>query len=118
VDRIQLEEALTAVAELLQQSLAGSPEVVSQCPVAVGLPDYSDLVIDTWDTDCVGTLPKLFLGDAVGQRVIADRRAKPLLGGLTLDKDGAAFGAGAFQGVEVPDFSFDGCDMTHDFCLG
>ena len=62
-------------------------------------------------------LSKLFLGDAFGHRVIADGFAKPLVGGLALDEDSAALGAGAFQGVEIPDFRFDGCDVTHWFAF-
>jgi hypothetical protein len=81
--------------------------------VTIGLLDHSDLVFDTRSPDRVGALTELFLGDALGQRVIAHRLAKPLVAGLALDKDRAALSAGAFQGVEIPDFSFDGCDVAH-----
>src|ERR1019366_2639385 len=104
---------LAALPELLQESLAGSPEVVGQGPVAIGLLDHSDLVFDTRHADHVRALTELFLGNAFGQRVIAHRLAKPLVAGLALDKDRAALSAGAFQGVEIPDLSFDGCDVTH-----
>jgi len=86
VDRIQLEEALTAVAELLQQALSRSPEVVCQGPVAIGLLDDSDFVLDARHADRVGTLPKLILGDALGQCVIPDGYTEPLVGGLASTK--------------------------------
>jgi HEAT repeats len=106
---------LTAFPELLQKSLAGTPEVVGQGPVAVGLLDHSDFVFDTRNPDHVRALTELFLGDAFGQRVVADRLAKPLIRGLAFNEDGAALSAGASQGVEIPDFRFDSCDVTHLF---